>query len=179
MILKEALANFYIQNNLEPEGGVNDNWFHLHFKLFSIKIPNSEFRKKVIHIHDIQHILYNCDTTWKGEAFVAGWEIATGLWKQLPIGFMSLWAMGFSLLNHPSEVMKGYKEGLKVNGIINLSIPKEKLLNLSVLQLKQIIKKEKPAPYNKLIFTIYCSISLIIVCLPIILLLFLWAMYIV
>ncbi|MFT4756031.1 MAG: hypothetical protein ACI91R_000668 [Vicingaceae bacterium] len=33
----------------------------------------------------------------KGEAFISGWEISTGMFKNLPLGFLSLWAMGYSL----------------------------------------------------------------------------------
>ena len=42
-------------------------------KVFGInlRLPNPQFRKDVIHIHDIQHILNNCDITWKGEGFIA------------------------------------------------------------------------------------------------------------
>lgn len=142
MTIAKALQQFYIKNNLLQNGGEDENTFELKFKLFTLKLPNSQFRKDVIHIHDIQHVLYDCDTTWKGEAFIAGWEIATGLWKKLPIGIMSIWAMGFSVLNYPKEVYQGYKAGLKVTGIIDLKLSKEELLKLSVKDLKEKIKKE-------------------------------------
>ncbi len=90
MLISKELKQFYIQNNLAKDGGKNDAYFLLKFKLFSIKLPNSDFRKKVIHVHDVQHILYDKDVTWKGEAFIAGWEIATNIWKHFPIGLMSL-----------------------------------------------------------------------------------------
>ena len=179
MTIQQKLTNFYIQNNLDKDGGENNDWFYLHFKFFSLKLPNSQFRKDIIHIHDIEHILYNCDTTWKGEAFIAGWEIATGLWKKLPIGIMSLWAMGFSLLIHSKEVIKGYKEGLVVNGVINLDIEKEKLLQLTITQVEQLIRKEKPVPFHKLKYILFCTFSILVVITPILLLLFLWVMYIV
>jgi len=133
MLISEKLQQFYIENNLSEDGGENDAYFYLTFKLFSIKLPNSDFRKKVVHIHDIQHILYNKDITWKGEAFIAGWEIATGIWKHFPINLMSLWAMGFGFLIHPKEVLKGYKKGLQVKGVIDLQIPKEESCYFCIL----------------------------------------------
>ncbi len=180
MVLQQALNDFYTQNKLEKEGGSNNNWFYLHFNLFSIKVPNSDFRKKVIHIHDIQHVLYNCDTTWKGEAFIAGWEIATGMWKHLPIGFMSIWAMGFSLLNYPTEVINGYKEGLKVTGIIDLKLSKEQLLQLTISQVKEKIKRKHPLKMNifqRCIFLFWVSISLLSVLFPLVLLLILYLIF--
>ncbi|MCF2875274.1 MULTISPECIES: hypothetical protein [unclassified Tenacibaculum] len=150
MTIAEALQGFYTKNNLLKNGGEDENTFELKFKLFTLKLPNSQFRKDIIHIHDIQHVLYNCDTTWKGEAFIAGWEIATGMWKKLPIGIISTWAMGFSLLNYPKDVYRGYKAGLKVTGIIDLNLSKEELLKLSIEDLKKRIKKEGQ---NKMNFT--------------------------
>ena len=104
MTISESLQEFYKDNNFPNDGGESKDFFELKFRLFTLKLPNSQFRKNVIHIHDIQHLIYNCDTSWKGEAFIAGWEIGTKMWKHFPIGFMSLWAMGFSILNYTKEV---------------------------------------------------------------------------
>lgn len=170
MLISKKLKQFYIQNNLAKDGGENDAYFLLKFKLFSIKLPNSDFRKKVIHVHDVQHILYDKDVSWKGEAFIAGWEIATNMWKHFPIGLMSLWAMGFGVLTHFNEVLKGYKEGLLVKGILDLNIPKEQILNYKIEEFKEKIKKEKPTNFNKVLFSFWVIISVFIVISPIFLL---------
>ncbi len=173
MTIAQALQQFYKDNNFAKDGGESEDTFELKFKFFTLKLPNSQFRKDVIHIHDIQHILYNCDTTWKGESFIAGWEIATGLWKHLPIGLMSLWAMGFCLLNYPKEVLLGYKAGLNCKGIIDLKISKDDLLNLSINELKEKITKKKSIKINTfqwVIFVLWAAVSQLIFLFPIILL---------
>jgi hypothetical protein len=170
MTIANALQQFYTKNGFAKDGGESENTFELKFKLFTLKLPNSQFRKDVIHIHDIQHIIYNCDTTWKGEAFIAGWEIATGFWKHFPIGYMSLWAMGFTLLNYPKEVYKGYKAGIKVTGIIDLPLNKHQLLALSIKELEEIIQKENTIEMNviqSVFFTFWVLISIFIFLFPI------------
>lgn len=169
MTISQSLQEFYKENNFPNDGGATIDYFELKFKLFTLKLPNSQFRKDVIHIHDIQHILYNCDTTWKGEAFIAGWEIATGFWKHFPIGFFSLWAMGFSLLLYPKEVLKGYKTGINTAGIVDLKLEKKALLNLSILELKERIKKDKRRKLNWFTFLFWCFISKLVVLFPLIL----------
>ncbi|WBX73337.1 hypothetical protein PG913_10850 [Tenacibaculum pacificus] len=176
MIIADALQQFYTENNFDKDGGENAKTFELKFKLFTLKLPNSQFRKDIIHVHDIQHVLYKCDTTWKGEAFIAGWEISTGLWKHFPIGFISLWAMGFSFLNHPKEVFKGYKAGLEVTGIIDLQLTKKQLLALTVNQLKDKIQNKKIVKMNFLqtiFYVFWIFVSLFILLFPISLLPFL------
>jgi hypothetical protein len=170
MTISHLLKDFYIKNNFPKDGGESKDFFELKFKLFTLRLPNSQFRKKVIHIHDIQHVLYNCDTTWKGEAFIAGWEISTKMWKHFPIGIMSLWAMGFSLLNYPIEVYKGYKAGINNKGIIDLDIEKATLLNLTIPELKTIIQKEKTRKVNWFKFLLWCFNSLLVLIFPIIIL---------
>jgi len=172
MTIATLLNDFYRRNNLSAKGGESDDWFYLKFKFFNLKLPNSQFRKDVIYIHDVQHVLYDCDTTLKGEAFIAGWEVATGVWKHFPIGIMSLWAMGFSLLNYPKEVFKGYNEGLNTIGIIDLKIEKKDLLNLSVLELKKLIHKKEAKRKDKLkyiILAFWCLASLTTFLVPILL----------
>ena len=83
-----------------------------------LKLPNRKFRKDVIHIHDIHHILNNCNTSWKGEAFISAWEISTGFYKYFPICIFSLWTMGYSIWIHPQDVLKGFKKGLNNVGVI-------------------------------------------------------------
>jgi len=175
MIISKGLLQFYKENDLPEKGGENDNWFYLHFKFFSLKFPNPLFRKKIIHIHDIQHVLYNCDATWKGESFIAGWEIATGLWKRFPIGLLSLSAMGIGFLLFPKEVYKGYKTGLQCRGIVDLKIDKEVLLNLSVEELKNKIQKKNTIrmnPLHVIIYSFWIIISQLVLLLPLIILIY-------
>ncbi len=171
MTIYQSLQKFYTENNFSADGGENEAYFDLKFKFFTLKLPNSNFRKKVIYIHDIQHILYNQNTTWKGEAFIAGWEIGTNMWKHLPIGIMSLWAMGFSVLNHPKDVLKGYKTGINSIGIIDLNLQKEQLFNMPLANLKSLIKKEKTVSVNWFLFVFWILLSLFTFLFPLLLLL--------
>lgn len=166
MTIAQSLSQFYKTNNFKPDGGENDTFFSLKFSLFSIKLPNFSFRKKVIYVHDIQHILYEKDTSWKGEAFIAGWEIGSNICKHFPVGILSLWAVGFSLLNYPKEVLKGYKNGLKNKGILDINLEKEVVLEKTLEELKTIIEKKHPKPFNQFVFLFWCFVSLFIFLFP-------------
>ena len=166
MTIAQSLQRFYKENNFTDDGGENEDFFELKFKLITLKLPNSQFRKDVIHVHDIQHVLYDCDTTWKGEAFIAGWEIGSKMWKHFPIGLMSIWAMGFSLLNYPKEVLKGYKKGIQCKGIIDLKLTKKELLLLSKSDIEALIKKKNPPTFNWISFLFWSIISTTILLSP-------------
>jgi hypothetical protein len=173
MVISQKLDQFYTQNNLDKNGGEDNDYFMMKFRFFSLKLPNSEFRKKVVYIHDIQHILFDCDVTWKGEAYIAGWEIATGIWKHFPIGIMSLWAMGFGLLTYPKDVLKGYKKGLNYTGLIDRKIPKQKIMNLTLEEVDSLLLKEKKKNFNLIEFIFWSFLSILIMGFPILIFLIL------
>ncbi len=177
MTVSEKLNEFYIHNNLDKNGGENNPFFYLKFRFFSLKLPNSDFRKKAVYIHDIQHILFDCDVTWKGEGFIAGWEIATKIWKHFPLGIMSLWAMGFSFFNYPKEVLRGYKMGLKYKGIIDTPIAKEKILSMPVNEVNNLILKDVPSKFNWFYYSFWVLVSTIIFLVPLLFILLLWLLF--
>jgi hypothetical protein len=118
-----------------------------------LNLPNPKFRREALHIHDIQHILNNCNTSWKGEGFIAGWEISTGIWKHFQLGFLSLWAMGYSLWIYPKSVLNGFKKGLNEIGIIDLKISRSNFMKMEYSELIRITKKEKTTEMNVIQWT--------------------------
>ena len=143
MTLEKILDEFYIKNGIPKDGGIDNETFE--FKVFglNLNLPNPKFRREALHIHDIQHILNNCDTSWKGEGFISGWEISTGMWKHFRLGLLSLWAMGYSLWIYPRSVFNGFKKGLNDIGIIDLKISKSDFLKMEFEELRNITKMEK------------------------------------
>ena len=169
MTVADALQEFYIKNNLPANGGENNDYFSVGFKLFNLKLPNTEARKKMIYIHDIQHALFDRDITWKGESFIAGFEISSGTWKTFPIGLLSIWTMGFGLLNYPKAILKGYKTGLKFNSLLNIPISKAETLNLSLNEIENMLLRKQPKTYKKSNYYIWCILSLAVILAPILL----------
>ncbi len=143
MTIGKLLDEFYAKNGIPKDGGIDNDTFE--FKVFGLKLnlPNPKFRIEALHIHDIQHILNNCDTSWKGEGFISGWEISTGIWKHFKLGLLSLWAMGYSLWIYPKSVFNGFKKGLNNIGVIDLKINKSDFMKMEYSELIKITTKEK------------------------------------
>ncbi len=181
MTIKELLHDFYQENKIPDQGGYDKKQFQMKAFGLSFMLPNPKFRREVIHIHDIQHVLNKQDTSWKGEGFIAGWEISTGMWKHFPLGFLSLWAMGYSLWLYPKAVYDGYIKGLGDHGIIDLSYTREAFMEMKFDKLKLLTKKnQSPAVglETKLAFFLWFSLSQILFLSPalfaLLFVLFLW-----
>ncbi len=162
MMVSEVLQQFYRDNGIPENGGSDQDTFVMKAFGLSIKLPNPSFRKKAIHVHDLQHIINDCDISWKGEGFIAGWEIATGLWKHFPLSFISLWAMGYSLWIYPKSVYKGFKQGINSIGVIDLNYTKDQFLKMpftTLLTLTTKPEKRKMRMKEWSIFIFWCIFS--------------------
>ena len=138
MTLREHLDNFYQKYDIPANGGVEFSTFKVPLPFFMLTLPNLSWRKKMLHIHDLEHILNEQDTTWKGEMFIASWEISTGFWKNFPIIIFPLWTMGWGIWKHPSSVLNGFQKGNTDNGIANLNVAQEELLKMDLSQLQAL-----------------------------------------
>jgi len=138
MTLREHLDHFYLKYNIPDNGGVEFSTFEVPLPIFTLLLPNLSWRKKMLHIHDLEHILNEQDTTWKGEMFIASWEISTGFWRNFPIIIFPLWTMGWGIWKHPSAVLNGFQKGNTDHGIANLNVPQNELLDMNLSELQEL-----------------------------------------
>ena len=86
MTVQDALNNFYDVNGFDDSGGANKKIAYLKIAGINVPIYNFKQRREQIWKHDINHILTDYKTDWKGETAVSGWEVATGGY-----GFSMVW----------------------------------------------------------------------------------------
>lgn len=147
----QAIAKFYLENDFGDEGGVNEKYAWIKFGFFSIPIPNAESRRKNVYLHDINHIITDNNTTWKGESAVSSWEIASGGWGNLYIPWiLTLWAMGLGVLFYPKNTLKSFEQGLSMNNAFTCGLTKSDIFSLSVPDLRLLLdnkSKRNTNPY--------------------------------
>ena len=174
--LGQLLNDFYIENGIPIDGGSEDHVFKLTiFGIITLTLPNPEFRRRALYIHDLQHVLTQQNTSWQGEAYISGWEIATGMWKHFPLTFLSLWAMGYGLWLYPKAVLAGYKQGLSRIGIIELPYSKEEFMLMDLTTLQALTTKPSPPTmsiWKWIALILWCLFSQIVFLFPFILAIF-------
>lgn len=138
MTLREHLDSFYTTYNIPAEGGVHDKTFEVPLPFVTLTLPNFAWRKRMLYVHDLEHVLNKQDTSWSGEIFIASWEISTGFWRNFPVIFFPLWTMGWGLWWHPTSVWRGFKKGYTDGGIAPLRIGYDEMLTYTLEQLKAL-----------------------------------------
>ena len=142
MTIDRLLQDFYSENGLPENGGDAENSFKIKILGINFKLPNPKFKKDVIHVHDIEHVLNDCDVSWKGEGFISGWKISTGLSSYFPVGLLSLWAMGYSFWINPKSVFKRFIKGINNIGIIDLNRSKEEFMQMEYIELIELTSRK-------------------------------------
>lgn len=158
----EALQAFYDKNNFGEGGGVNENYVWIKFGFFSLPFPNTQSRKNVVYMHDVNHLISGNDTTWRGEASVSAWEMGAGGWRNLytPL-LLTLWAMGVGVVFYRRDVFNSFQRGLTMNNALTCGIAKDEMLQLTVSELHEKLSNQ-PSHNRSVHFWIVVSFLVLI-----------------
>ncbi len=92
-------------------GGYDDRWVRLKAGPFVFYFPNTAARKRAVKLHDLHHVLAEYETTWRGEAEIAAWEIASGCGRHVPAWVLNAGAFAIGLLIAPRRTYRAFLRG--------------------------------------------------------------------
>jgi len=78
MKLAAARARYYDANHFGDDGGDALAWVPVKLGPVTVKIPNTDGRRRAVQFHDIHHIVTGYQTDLRGESEIAAWELASG-----------------------------------------------------------------------------------------------------
>ncbi|HYH85947.1 MAG TPA: hypothetical protein VEX60_10885 [Pyrinomonadaceae bacterium] len=110
MTLREARALYFEINNFK-DGGYGEAWVKMKAGPFPIWFPNTKARVRAVKYHDLHHVLTEYPTTWRGEAEIGAWEIATGCANHYPALLLDLEALAIGLVICPRGVFRAFVRG--------------------------------------------------------------------
>lgn len=160
----QAIQEFYNENDFGEDGGVNEKYAWIKFGFFSLPIPNFESRKNNVYLHDVNHIITENNTTWKGESAVSAWEVASGGWNNLVIPWLlTLWAMGLGVVFYTKSTLDSFKKGLTMKNALTSGLSKNKIYGMTTTELQ---KKVSNHPESKISTALWLGISLLVFLTP-------------
>lgn len=78
MTVAQAQARFFAVHGMPPGGGYAARWWRFRIGSMVVALPNFQWRRRAIAIHDLQHIVTGFPCTPIGEMQMAAWEFAAG-----------------------------------------------------------------------------------------------------
>ena len=141
-IVKDALQTYFSKYHF-ADGGYNDRFFKIKVGAVFIPVPNTKGRIAAVKIHDIHHMLTEYRATLKGEAEIAGWEIASGCGKYPEAWLLNSGSFFYGLIFFPKSLSKAFLRGRKMNTNLYHDVTyDDALLNKTIGQLRDYVGTE-------------------------------------
>lgn len=128
--MSSARARYYEVNGFGADGGDSLDWVPLDIFGLTIKIPNTEGRRRAVRIHDLHHIVTGYQTDLVGESEIAAWELASGCLRWPAATVLNLFALAIGMVLAPARMVRAWARGRQTrnlygeNGVDHL-LPRE------------------------------------------------------
>ena len=116
LTLRDARTRYFAANGL-GDGGYAERWVRFQVGPIPLYFPNTKQRVAAVRFHDLHHVLTGYETTWKGEAEIAAWEIASGCAHHLAAWLLNLGALAVGLFIAPRAAFRAYVRGRRTRNL--------------------------------------------------------------
>lgn len=117
-----ARAKFFAHYGFGADGGYEAQWVGIRIGWIRLVLPNTPGRVRAMPRHDLHHILTGYPPDWRGETFLAAWELASGHGRYWTARLICLWAFALGLLAHPRQLFRAFREGRKHRSLYTLQL---------------------------------------------------------
>jgi hypothetical protein len=143
--IRAARERYFEINHFEG-GGYEEGWVKMKAGPIPIWFPNTVARVKAVKFHDVHHVLTEYRTTWKGEAEIGAWEVATGCAAHYQAWLLNLLAFAIGLAINPRGVYRAFARGRQSRNLYRTTFSDE-LLSRTVGEVRRELALDKePAP---------------------------------
>jgi hypothetical protein len=138
--VRDALQLYFLKYHFE-NGGYNLKWFKIKIGFLYIPLPNTKARIAAVKIHDIHHLVTEYEATLKGEAEIAGWEIASGCEKYSIAWLLNSGSFFYGLFFFPRFLFRAFLRGRRcATNLYYHTSYNEILLNKTLGELRSVIE---------------------------------------
>lgn len=134
-LVRDARTEFFRSAGLPADGGYNAPFVHFRVGPFGFVLPNSAARKRAVPLHDLHHLATGYDTSWKGEAEMAAWELASGCFSYQAAWVLNLLAFPLGILIAPLRTWRAFRRGRSCSNLYH-GEPNEQWLDSSLDSLR-------------------------------------------
>ena len=116
--LRSARADYFARSGFAGGGNYDDRLVWVKLGRWRVPVlPNSAARVRAVRLHDLHHVLAEYDTSWRGEAEIAAWELASGCRSYIAAWLLNAGAMMIGLVIAPRRVLRAFARGRKTRNL--------------------------------------------------------------
>ena len=145
LTLGAARAAYYEANGFGTDGGDALAWVPLKLWKLTLKIPNTDGRRRAVRIHDLHHVVTGYATTLVGEAEIGAWELASGCLQMPAAVVLNLGAVAVGVAIAPGRCVRAWARGRATRNLYGED-GVEHLLPRTVDDTRAALGLDRPAP---------------------------------
>lgn len=140
----ECLRGYLSARGMPLDSGVAQRWVWVRFLGVPIAFPNFDARRAILVLHDVHHLLTGYDTTWRGEAEIGGFEIASGCGRLWAAWLFNGGGFLFGLAIAPRRTFRGFVRGRHCGNFYGRDA--DTVLRCSVADARRQLGLDRPVP---------------------------------
>lgn len=118
LTLREARRRYFAEGGLPADGGYDARWVVLRARGLPVgAFPNTRSRVRAVRLHDLHHVLTGYDTSWRGEAEIAAWELASGCRGYAAAWLLDAGAALVGLAIAPRATLRAFRRGRRTRNL--------------------------------------------------------------
>ncbi len=158
LVVKDALQVYFSKYHF-PNGGYDLKWFKIKLGRVYIPLPNTKDRIAAVRFHDIHHLLTEYEANLKGEAEIAGWEIASGCGRYYMAWILNFGSFFYGMFFFTRPLYRAFMRGRKArtNFYYNTAYD-DLLLNKTIGEVRRLTLNDQDKNHltDHLLFIVYC-----------------------
>ncbi|MBX3273139.1 MAG: hypothetical protein KF729_22940 [Sandaracinaceae bacterium] len=132
--VRAALAAFLAQNGFSTDA-YDAPTVEIPFGPFTVKLPNSDGRKRIVRLHDLHHVTTAYGTDLAGEAEIGAWELRAGCTNVAGYVY-NLMAVALGLFVAPLRTWRAFRAARGATTLYRLGVDYDALLAMPVATLR-------------------------------------------
>ncbi len=109
--VRAARAAFFARNGFPADGGYDEAWSQADFGALHYAVPNSDWRRRALRLHDLHHVVTGYGIDWRGESEISAWELGSGAGRQPWAWVIALWGLFVGITLLPIDTFRAFVRG--------------------------------------------------------------------
>lgn len=140
-----ALVEYRVGRGIPADGGKSLRWVRVRFLGVPVVFPNFEARRRILFPHDVHHLLTGYETSWRGEAEIGGFELASGCRRHWAAWMFNSGGFLFGLAIAPRRMFLAFVRGRRCRNFYGTEEPVAAALTVDAARRQLGLDRPVPA----------------------------------
>jgi hypothetical protein len=163
--VREIIERHRMESGIPADGGASDRWVVLRIGRIPMPFPNTSARRKVIALHDVNHLVAGVGTGNVGEAEISAWELASGGCGKYLAGWgldLAGVLMGFVW---PIHFLRAFSAGRKMRNAY--AFDADEILDMDLATLRQVLTRPDRSYLSSIVGSAALFIGYLVLAIPV------------